>query len=103
MALLVSKADGQPVHFALKLCLTIGKTEPESNPLLLADSKVKQRKYHRAKKPTEPRTWRTRQDPFAAVGAELHKCFRHEPGVTAKTRLQQLQQQYPGQNVLVFS
>jgi len=74
-----------------------GQAAPEYTPSTLAGSGARQRMYHRTKKPAEPRTWRTRQDPFAAVDAELHQCFMHEPGVTAKALLQQLQQRYPDQ------
>lgn len=92
-----SKADGQPVHFELRLCVPAGPTASDYNSSTFEGSEAKQRKYRRTKKPAEPRTWRTRHDPFAAVDAELHRCFLNEPGVTAKALLQQLQQRYPGQ------
>jgi hypothetical protein len=92
-----SKADGQPVHFELRLCVPAGPTASVYNSSTFEGSEVKQRKYRRTKKPAEPRTWRTRHDPFGAVNAELHQCFLTEPGVTAKALLQLLQQRYPGQ------
>jgi hypothetical protein len=92
-----SSSNGMPVNFDLQMCVPAEQNATDSDPLPLTGDEVKQRKYHRTKKPTGPRTWRTRQDPFAAVDAELHQWFLNEPGTTAKALLQQLQQSYPGQ------
>jgi hypothetical protein len=44
----------------------------------------------------EPRTWRTREDPFAEVWAEAAEVLEREPGLEAKTLFEELQRRYPG-------
>src|SRR5574341_1379516 len=44
-----------------------------------------------------PHTWRTREDPFAAVWEELRTLLAVNPGLQANTLLAYLQRQYPGQ------
>ncbi len=41
-------------------------------------------------------TWRTREDPFAAVWDEVEGKLRNNPGLQAKTLFDDLQQRYPG-------
>jgi len=44
-----------------------------------------------------PRLWRTRTDPFAAVWDEVAQQLCTEPGLQALTLLEWLQERYPGQ------
>src|SRR5713101_6037227 len=59
------------------------------------------RKYRAAGRPPRadrtPHTWRTRPDPFAAVGDELRAMLAVNPGLQAKTLFAYLQRRYPGQ------
>src|SRR5271155_4860793 len=43
----------------------------------------------------QPRDWRTREDPLAAVWPELEEQLRREPGLQAVTLLAWLQSAYP--------
>src|ERR1051326_6781875 len=43
-----------------------------------------------------PHTWRTREDPFAAVWEELRSLLDVNPGLQANTLFAYLQRQYPG-------
>ncbi len=43
-----------------------------------------------------PRTWRTRQDPFAEVWDEVRGHLALNPGLEAKTLFEHLQRRYPG-------
>jgi hypothetical protein len=43
-----------------------------------------------------PHTWRTREDPFAAVWEELRTLLEVNPGLQAKTLFAYLQRRYPG-------
>ena len=58
-------------------------------------------KYQRlGKRPSElkaGREWRTRPDPFAAVWPEIEARLGAAPGLWARTLLEELQEQYPGQ------
>jgi hypothetical protein len=58
------------------------------------------RKYLRSGKlPSEskaPHTWRTRQDPFAAVWEEVTGLLETNSGLEAKTLFEHLQRTYPG-------
>jgi hypothetical protein len=47
---------------------------------------------------TSPRAWRTRQDPFQTRWPELEARLIAAPGLEAKTLLEQLQEQYPGEH-----
>ncbi|MCP4165346.1 MAG: transposase family protein [Chloroflexi bacterium] len=58
-------------------------------------SGLRKRKYHRKQKLPQPRTYRTRKDPFEEVTDELYQWFLDAPDVTAKALLQKLQTQYP--------
>ena len=75
-------------------------------PLLVAAMRVDMdrktaRKYRdQAKLPSEletwPRTWRTREDPFAGVWEEVREQLELSPGLQAKTLFEWLQRRYPG-------
>jgi Integrase core domain len=75
-------------------------------PLLVAAMRVDMdrktaRKYRdQAKLPSEletwPRTWRTREDPFADVWDEVREQLELSPGLQAKTLFEWLQRRYPG-------
>ena len=49
----------------------------------------------RPKKVREPRTWRTRPDPFEGVWCEILGWLQEEPDATAVTLLNRLQSTYP--------
>lgn len=93
----------QHVDFSLTVSMPTDDGMPEvdqsilAEPLAEASSAVRKRKYRQVRKPRGPRTWRTRQDPLAAVSAELHQWFLAAPDRTAKSLLQELQTHYPGQ------
>jgi hypothetical protein len=53
------------------------------------------RPTHRREAP-QPRTWRTRKDPFEGVWPELLLWLQAEPEATAQSLLERLQQKYPG-------
>lgn len=55
------------------------------------------RQYRHSPRPKRPRTWRTRKDPFAAVGEELKIHLAQRPELTAKELLEWVQSRYPGQ------
>jgi hypothetical protein len=55
------------------------------------------RKYHRTVKASQPRWWRTRPDPFAAVWEEVEGWLQAAPERTAKAMFQELQQRHSGQ------
>ena len=44
-----------------------------------------------------PRTWRTRKDPFEAVWSEILLWLQEDPESSAKTLLERLQREHPGQ------
>jgi len=54
------------------------------------------RPTHRSK-PSSPRYWRTRKDPFESVWAEILLQLQANPEVTAKHLFDRLQQDHPGQ------
>ncbi|MEJ2239160.1 MAG: IS21 family transposase [Gemmatimonadales bacterium] len=58
------------------------------------------RKYRNLKKlPSElrsPRTWRTREDPFAEVWPEIERMLQIDGGLEAKTVFDELERRYPG-------
>ena len=58
------------------------------------------RKYRRlGRLPSEmraPHTWRTREDPFAAVWPEVREKLETNPGLEAKTLFEDLKRRYPG-------
>ena len=47
-------------------------------------------------KPSSPRSWRTRKDPFESVWAEILLQLQANPEVTAKQLFDRLQQDHPG-------
>jgi hypothetical protein len=55
------------------------------------------RKYHRTVQASQPRWWRTRPDPFAAVWDEVEGWLQAAPERTAKAMFQELQDRHPGQ------
>jgi hypothetical protein len=75
-------------------------------PLMIAAMRVDMdrktaRKYRdQAKLPSEldtwPRTWRTRDDPFADVWEEVREQLELSPGLQARTLFEWLQRRYPG-------
>ncbi len=44
----------------------------------------------------ETRTWRTRENPFEEVWAEIEAVLREEPRLKAKTIFEELQTKHPG-------
>jgi Integrase core domain len=54
------------------------------------------RPTHRTSAP-QPRTWRTRQDPFEKVWPEILLWLQDDPDASAKSLLERLEQKYPGQ------
>lgn len=92
----------QTVRFEAKSCLAAfsrvvtGDNELSLQPLeVVLEPDQGKRKYHRTKKPVEPRTYRTRPDPFAEVQAELKEWLMASPGSTVKSIFQKLQARYP--------
>ena len=45
---------------------------------------------------SQPRVWRTRQDPFAGVWPEILLWLQEDPDATAKSLLERLHKEYPG-------
>ena len=77
----------------------------EGKPLSTAAAKAGMseptaRKYRRLKQlPSElsrPRTWRTREDPFAQVWHEIERMLELDAGLQAKTVFEELERRYPG-------
>jgi hypothetical protein len=83
----------------LWMALSSGKTLAHSADQANMDAKTA-RKYRRlGRLPSEvapERTWRTREDPFADVWAEVQGQLQEAPGLEAKTLFAWLQTQYPG-------
>jgi len=67
---------------------------PNPEPSIVARKSV--RTYRRTRKPTPPRTWRTRTDPFAEVWGEIQLQMEIDPSRSAKELFLDLQQRYPG-------
>lgn len=55
-----------------------------------------ERRYRRSAQPRAPRTWRTREDPFAQVWSEVTERLAQEPDLTAKELFVGLQREQPG-------
>lgn len=73
-------------------------TIPEGTAAVVAAwQEQSERRYRRQGRPRVPYTWRTRPDPFEEVGEQIEQWLAAEPERTAKSLLQELQQQYPGQ------
>jgi hypothetical protein len=71
--------------------------EASEKTIPLVSAERLKRKYHRTHKPSEPRWWRTRVDPFEAVWDELRLWLAAHPERTAKAALLELQSRYPDQ------
>lgn len=56
------------------------------------------RTYRRTRKPSPPRTWRTRPDPFADVWGQIQLQLEIDPSRSAKELFLDLQQRYPGKH-----
>lgn len=84
---LVAKDSGPPKP-AAKLSSNSNEKSPEITKTV--------RMYRRTKKPSVPRTWRTRTDPFADVWRQIDLQLEIDPSRTAKELLLDLQQRYPG-------
>jgi hypothetical protein len=73
-----------------------------TTPALGAEADTETRKtvraYRRTRKPSLPRTWRTRADPFAEVWGEIQLQFEIDPSRSAKELFLDLQQRYPGKH-----
>ena len=63
-------------------------------PELWRDGEV--RPTHRSE-PSTPRDWRTRTDPFEGVWPEILSWLQADPDATAKSLMDRLHQQFPGQ------
>jgi hypothetical protein len=63
-------------------------------PKLWRDGEV--RPTHRTQTPS-PRDWRTRKDPFESVWPEILLWLQKDPEATAKSLMDRLDQQFPGQ------
>jgi len=73
-------------------------SEPDSAAIASPSGDPKSpRMYRRSKKERVPHTWRTREDPFAEVWKQITLQLQIDPGQTAKSLLEQLHEQYPGQ------
>ncbi len=83
-------ADVVSLQFDLEACV-FGR-DPVETP-----EEGSHRKYRRTKKPSGPRWWRTRVDPFEGVWAEVEEMLQASPECTAKSIFLQLQQRYPDQ------
>lgn len=70
--------------------------DPSQAPVAVAPQRHLKHVYRRSK-PRQPRTYRTRPDPFAAVWEELCAELELAPERTAKSLFAELQQRYPGQ------
>jgi hypothetical protein len=77
--------DGQPLYLA---ALKVGM-----------DAKTARKYRHAERLPSEsfnPRTWRTREDPFQDVWPELRDQLVRAPGLQAKILFEDLQLRFPG-------
>ena len=81
------------VTFDVDTCSpTAGATAPPDQPASTSNP----RRHRKAVKPRQPRTYRTRKDPFEAVEGELHDWFLASPQSSAKGLLERLQKSQPG-------
>lgn len=84
-----------------KLTIESIVNSPDQKPILntaatLSAHKNPIRMYRRTKKPSGPRTWRTRKDPFANVWGQLQLQLDINPGSSAKDIFIDLQRRHPG-------
>lgn len=56
------------------------------------------RTYRRTRKPSSPRAWRTRTDPFADVWGQIQLQLEIDPSRSAQELFLDLQQRYPGKH-----
>ena len=70
-------------------------SEPQSRSELITTALRWPRKKHRRSRQLEPRTWRTRKDPFEAVEKEIILALQIAPEINATQLLQQLQLRHP--------
>ena len=78
--------------------LNLVVTPPASGAEAATDARKTVRMYRRTRKPSPPRTWRTRADPFAEVWGEIQLQFEIDPSRSAKELFLDLQQRYPGKH-----
>ncbi len=79
--------------------LLSGKTLAQSADQTNMDEKTARKYRGLGQLPSEvasERSWRTRQDPFAKIWAEVHGQLQEAPGLEAKTLFAWLQSKYPG-------
>ena len=95
-----SASTGSPV-----VCETISQPPDPQKPILsqllskteaLATEHNPPRMYRRTRKPSGPRKWRTRKDPFADVWKQVQLQLDINPSRTAKELFIHLQHRYPG-------
>ena len=89
--------DGQ-VRWLLK-CLSLGRSLTLAALKAGMDRKTARKYRELGRLPSEvaaERTWRTREDRFAEVWAEVHEQLQEAPGLEAKTLFGWLQRKYPG-------
>src|SRR5208337_1632963 len=78
--------------------LLSGKTLAQSADQANMDEKTARKYRELGRLPCEvapERSWRTRQDPFAEVWAEVHEQLQAAPGLEAKTLFAWIQTKYP--------
>jgi len=79
--------------------LSSGKTLAQSADKADMDEKTARKYRDLGRLPSEvapERSWRTREDPFAEVWAEVHELLEEAHGLEAKTLFVSLQTKYPG-------
>ena len=84
----------------LQALLKSGKPLKTASMRADMDEKTARKYRDRRKLPSEletwPRTWRTREDPFADVWKEVREQLEASSGLQAKTLFEWLQRRYPG-------
>ena len=100
---LAAPPGGPAAHFNPQTCglgLAAETERTEAFAALTAPAGTK-RAYRRSGKNCGPRTYRTRENPFAAVWDEVCGWLTAAPERTAKSVFDELQQQYPGRYTAV--
>lgn len=86
--------------YRLRALLTAGKSVSAAALRTNMDEKTARKYRDLGKLPSElepwPRTWRTRQDPFADVWEEVREKLEISPGLQVNTLFAWLQERYPG-------
>jgi hypothetical protein len=92
-----SAIDAPAVCFAPNACGGGNDGTAVEGPSLadLVKAGRNRRRYHRAKKPKGPRTYRTRKDPFETVWEEVVAWLTADPERTAKSAFDEIQRKYP--------